>query len=172
MNRPARRLALVASLALAASFVAAAPALAAERDWFVVGFDPAPEDPGFCSFPTLMTEDGTFKVADYYDNSGVLYRTIVTAYGQLTLTLWNPANGKTVITHNESQVIIVDWLPDGSRKSIRRIGVTFAWTYPGAGIVLLNTGYLEHDYTTGQTSIAGPHDLLEGNFDALCAAIA
>jgi hypothetical protein len=167
-----RRTAVAASLALAAVVLGATPALANERQWFVVVFDPEPVDHGFCSFETSMTEQGTFKVADYYDNSGTLYRTIVTSYGQLTLTITNPANGKTVTTQNESQVIIVDWLPDGSREQIRRIGISFAFTYPGSGVVMLNTGYLEYDYLTGEMRIAGPHDLVTWNTDALCAAIA
>ena len=167
-----RRATVAVTLALAGVILGAAPALANERQWFVVVFDTEPVDHGFCAFETLMTEQGTFKVADYYDNSGTLYRTIVTAYGQLTLTITNPANGKAVMTQNESQVIIVDWLPDGSRKQIRRIGISFAFTYPGAGMVLLNTGFLEHDYLTGETRLAGPHDLVTWNTDALCAALA
>ena len=76
--------------------------------------------------------------------------------------LTNPANGKSTTTHNESQVIIVDWLPDGSRETVRRMGVAFAFTYPGEGIILLQTGYFERDLVTGWTFTAGPHDLFEG----------
>jgi hypothetical protein len=166
------RLAGAGVVALAVALLGAAPVLANERDWFVVVFDPEPVDHGFCSFPTLMTEEGTFKVADYFDKSGTLYRTIVTSYGQLTLTITNPANAKTVTTHNESQVIIVDWLPDGLRERIRRIGISFAFTFPGSGVVMLNTGYLEHDYLTGETRIAGPHDLVAEDFTGLCSALA
>lgn len=172
MNPFARRTALALALSIAASSVVAPPAVAGERDWFVVTFPGGAGDPGFCPFPTLLNEEGTFKVADYYDKDGFLYRTIVTSFGQLTLTLSNPANGKEVVTHNESQVIVVDWLPDGSRESIRRMGVTFAMTAPGFGVVFLNTGLLTRDYTTGETFIAGPHDLVSGDFTALCAAIA
>jgi hypothetical protein len=167
-----RQLALALALALAASIVTGSVVSANTRSWFVVTFVPEASDPGFCPFPTRMTEDGTFKVADSYDGSGILNRTIVTSFGQLTLTLWNPANGKTVVTHNESQVIIVDWLADGSRESIRRAGLTFAMTYPGAGAVFLNVGVLTHDYLTGETFLAGPHDIVFGDFDALCAALA
>jgi hypothetical protein len=172
MNAIARRITLAAALSISTFAIAAPVALAGQRDWFVVTFDDTAEDPGFCPFPTLLREEGTFQVADYFDNRGILYRTIVTSFGQLTLTMWNPANGKTVVTHNESQVIVVDWLPDGSREAIRRTGVTFAMTYPGSGVVFLNTGALTHDYTTGETIIAGPHDLVSGDFDALCAALA
>ena len=59
-------------------------------------------------------------------------------------------------------MIIVDWLPDGSRETVRRMGVAFAFTYPGEGIILLQTGYFERDLVTGWTFTAGPHDLFEG----------
>ncbi|HET9758031.1 MAG TPA: hypothetical protein VFP66_16135 [Candidatus Limnocylindrales bacterium] len=48
-----------------------------------------------------------------------------------TLTFTNPANGKSKLTHNESQVTIVDWQPDRTRQTVRRMGLTFAFTYPG-----------------------------------------
>jgi hypothetical protein len=163
-----RGLVLAAMLAV----IAASTVSASTRETTVVEFNGTLSDTGFCDFPVSDTEQGTFLVADQFNNDGVLYRTIVTSFGQLTLTFTNPANGKSTVTHNESQVIIVDWLPDGSRETVRRMGVSFAFTYPGQGVVLLQTGFFERDYVTGWTFAAGPHDLFEGDFDALCAALA
>jgi hypothetical protein len=168
-----RRLAALATAQAAVLALASAGTTAANtRQATVVEFDGTLPDTGFCDFPVSDTEQGTFIVADQFDADGILFRTIVTSFGQLTLTFTNPANGKSTTTHNESQVIIVDWLPDGSRETVRRMGVSFAFTYPGEGVVLLQSGYFERDYLTGWTFSAGPHDLFEGDFSALCAALA
>jgi hypothetical protein len=160
------------ALAALLMLAAAPPASANTREPIVIEFDGTNPDTGFCDFPVSDTEQGAFIVADQFDNNGVLFRTIVTAYGPLTLTFTNPANGKSTVTHNESQVVIVDWQADGSRETVRRMGVAFAFTEPGYGVLLLQVGYFEHDYLDGSTFMAGPHDLFEGDFDALCAALA
>jgi hypothetical protein len=150
----------------------AVPASANTRQTTLVEFNGTNPDTGFCDFPVTDTEQGTFMIADQFDNDGVLARTIVTSFGQLTLTFTNPTNGKSAVTHNESQVIIVDWQADGSRETVRRMGVAFAFTYPGLGVILLQVGYFEHNNLSGSTFTAGPHDLFEGDFDELCAALA
>ena len=167
-----RRAVIAVSLATLAAMIAAPTTLGNTRETTLVAFDGTNPDTGFCDFPVSDTEQGTFIVADQFDDDGVLFRTIVTSFGQLTLTLTNPANGKSTVTHNESQVIIVDWAADGSREMVRRMGVSFAFTYPGAGVILLQVGYFERDYVNGWRFVAGPHDLLEGDFDALCTALA
>jgi hypothetical protein len=171
-QRCRRVAALAPALAAVLALASAGTTAANTRQTTLIEFDGTLPDTGFCDFPVSDTEQGTFIVADQFDNDGVLFRTIVTAFGQLTLTFTNPANGESTVTHNESQVIIVDWLPDGSRETVRRMGVSFAFTYPGQGVILLQTGYFERDYVTGWRFSAGPHDLFEGNFDALCAALA
>jgi hypothetical protein len=172
MNHRIPRSIVVLSAVLVA-MLAVSPVAANTRTQRTIVVDGTDPDAGFCSYPVSLTESGTFAIADYFDKSGVLYKSIVTSYqGQLTLTLFNPANGKSVTTQNESQVIIVEWLPDGSPASITRTGVTFAFTYPGLGTVLLNVGRLEVDRTTGSVFVAGPHELLKGDFDELCAALA
>ena len=172
-RRPTSRIAIGLAVLLAILAIAATPlALANSRQTTVIEFDGTNPDTGFCDFPVTDTEQGRFLVADQFDNDGILVRTIVTSYGQLTLTFTNPANGKSTVTHNESQVIIVDWQADGSRETVRRMGVAFAFTYPGLGVILLQVGYFERDYVSGSTFVAGPHDFFEGNFDALCAALA
>jgi hypothetical protein len=172
-RRLSSRIAIGLAGLLAILAVSAAPSASANtRQTTVIEFDGTNPDTGFCDFPVSDTEQGTFIVADEFDNDGVLVRTIVTSFGQLTLTFTNPANGKSTVTHNESQVIIVDWQADGSREMVRRMGVSFAFTYPGLGVILLQVGYFERDYINGSTFVAGPHDLFEGNFDALCAALA
>jgi hypothetical protein len=118
-------------LAALLALTAGPPASANTRETTVIEFDGTNPDAGFCDFPVSDTEHGTFIVADEFDNDGILIRTIVTSFGQLTLTFTNPANGKSTITHNESQIIIVDWQADGSRETVRRMGVAFAFHRTG-----------------------------------------
>jgi hypothetical protein len=67
---------------------------------------------------------------------------------------------------------MVDRQPYGTRQTVRRLSLTFAFTYPGEGATLLRTRYFERDYVTGWTFSAGPHQALEGDFDDLCSALA
>src|SRR4029453_10379666 len=116
-----RRLAFVHALAAVLALTSTGSAAANTRQTTLVEFDGTLPDTGFCDFPVSDTEQGTFIVADQFDTDGVLFRTIVTASGQLTLTFMNPATAKSTVTHNESQVIIVDWLPDGSPEMARGV---------------------------------------------------
>jgi hypothetical protein len=63
-------------------------------------------------------------------------------YGRLTLTFSNPQNGKSVTTHNESQVIRITYNEDGSFDTAYRTGVIFAFTAPGVGEIITYTGDL------------------------------
>ena len=103
-----RRAGIALGVVTLAAMIAAPTASANTRQTTVIEFEGTNPDTGFCHFPVSDTEQGTFILADQFDNDGVLYRTIVTSFGQLTLTLTNPANGKSTVTHNESQVIIVE----------------------------------------------------------------
>lgn len=158
---------LLASLFLVA---VAVPAGANTREFHLVTFDESNET-GFCDFPVIDTEVGTFAVTDYLDSDGNIVQTLITAYGQLTLTFTNPENGKNVVTHNESQMIRITYDEDGSFDTIYRTGVIFAFTAPGVGTVLMQVGRLIQAPGDGFVFVAGPNQLLEGHFEALCAAL-
>jgi hypothetical protein len=52
-----------------------------------------------CGFPVDARIDGSFKVTDYFDNSGTLLKEIVNNFGgPFTITAVNPANGKSTTT--------------------------------------------------------------------------
>ena len=49
-----------------------------------------------CGFPVDIRVDGSFKITDYFDNSGTLFKEIITIFrGPSTATAINPANGKS-----------------------------------------------------------------------------
>jgi hypothetical protein len=143
--------ALVPAPAAAVALATAGTIAANTRQTTLVEFDGALPDAGFCDFPALDMEQGTYIVADQFDNDGVLFRQ----------------------RHSDPQREPSDHCRLAAGRipqTVRRMGVSFAISIPGKGIILLQTGYFEWDYVSGWTISAGPHDLLEGNFDALCAA--
>ncbi len=122
-----------------------------------------------CGFKVEFHGFGPYKVADQYNNDGVLFRTIVTSGGggyHFTAT----ANGVTLKTQSSYQ-IIVTWNPDGSVASTREDGLHFGFTVPGQGIVLLDTGRFDTDPETGEILFeSGPRQFVHGDLDAFCAA--
>jgi hypothetical protein len=134
--------------------------------------EPFPQATRACGFPITSTEDGSFKIRSYFNNDGVLEKTILTDFqGHFTVTATNPANGKTATTQAESQVVITYYNPDGSIASESQTGVTFNFTVPGLGSILQATGRLV--FENGQLVFeAGPHDFRDQNTAAFCAYMA
>jgi hypothetical protein len=60
----------------------------------------------------------------------------------------------------------------GDPPTILFTGSSARVTLPGYGVVLLATGYLLRDFNTGEVIYKrGPQDLIDGNFDAICAVL-
>jgi hypothetical protein len=60
-----------------------------------------------CGFPVDIRVDGSFKITDYFDNSGTPLKEVVTNFGgPFTLTAINPANGKSTTTLSQTVVAI------------------------------------------------------------------
>jgi hypothetical protein len=64
---------------------------------------------------------------------------------------------------------VVD-LPSGAE--VTSMGLSYHVTVPGEGLVLLQAGRLEFDEAGNVVFVAGPHQVLEEDFDKLCAALA
>lgn len=162
------RLAAVALLAATAAVLCAPPAAANTVTTQVVHLHFHFVDKRSCPFDITVRESGTFRSADFYDNNGDLYKTLLTAgVGKLTIT--ETAKGTTLTMQNQTYLVFVDYR-DGSRGSFTLAGPVFIFTSPGDGAVLLEVGRISFDRHGNITFEAGKHQQTDGDFDAFCAA--
>lgn len=150
---------------------APASANAVEISW--VSDDFAFSEAGTCGFPIRWHQYGQYKVADYYNNDGVRFRSIVTAgHGRYLISA--TANGTTLTGVVPAQLILT-WSPEGDLLRIRSDGLYIGFTVPGSGIVYLDTGRIDFDGGgLGEGEIlfeAGPHQLWHGDVKKFCAAM-
>jgi hypothetical protein len=126
-----------------------------------------------CGFPVDLRVDGSFKITDYFDNSGTLFKEIITIFRvSSTATAINPANGKSTTTQSQSFVTIVQFNPDGSVASASNSGPIYNFVVPGLGTILQSTGRLVFDSNSDIVFEAGPHDFDDGNSAAFCNYLA
>jgi hypothetical protein len=126
-----------------------------------------------CGFPISWHQYGQYKVADYYDGDGVLFRSIETSgHGRYLISA--TASGMT-LTGVVSAQIILTWSPEGDLLRVRSDGLYVGFTVPGSGIVYLDTGRIDFDGEgLGEGEIlfeAGPHQLWHGDVEKFCAAL-
>jgi len=123
-----------------------------------------------CPFDLRVHASGSFKVVDYYDNTGFLYKEIATPGGGGPFVLSYSAHG-TTLTHNENFSTVSIFNHDGTWTYTQR-GPYNVFTAPGVGIVLHDTGratWTEPDETLLFIS-GGPHQAINGDFGTFCAA--
>jgi len=123
-----------------------------------------------CAFDLSVHLSGSFKVVDYYDNTGFLYKELATPGGGGPFIVSYSAKG-TTLSHNENFSTVLVFDPDGTATYTQR-GPYDVYTAPGLGIVLHDTGtatWTEPDETLLFIS-GGPHQAIDGDFDAFCAA--
>ena len=126
-----------------------------------------------CGFPVDLRVDGSFKITDYLDNRGTLFKEIITAFGgPFTLTAINSANGKSTTTQSQSVATIVHFNPDGSVASASNSGPIYNFVVPGLGTILQSTGRLVFDGEGNIVFLAGPQDIENGNTAAFCNYLA
>lgn len=124
-----------------------------------------------CAFDLTLHVFGTYRIVDYYDNSGFLYKTLVTAGGgPLTITV--TANGTTLTMQNQSFLFTLTYNADGSVNTVTYSGPVWKFTLPGGGVVYLDTGTVTFDSEDNIVFEAGPHQDLNGDVEAFCAALA
>ncbi len=119
-----------------------------------------------CGFDITAHFLGPVKVADYYDNSGFHYKSIVTvgAGGPLTFTF--TAKGTTLTMQNQAFQQVITFNADGSVHTVTDSGPIAKFTLPGGGVVLLTTGRQIFDGDGSVVFSAGPGGVLT----AFCAA--
>jgi hypothetical protein len=148
----------------------ASPAAANMQVKTVNHVDDTSVDSGVCAFDVTFHSLGSFKNVDYYDNSGALYKTIDTPGGGGPFTVTATAHGTTLTMQSESFSFVTTYNPDGSADTFTQRGVFDKFTVPGSGIVLLDTGVVRFDSEFNVTFAGGPHEAVNGEFDAFCAA--
>ncbi|MFL5766359.1 MAG: hypothetical protein ACJ758_00765, partial [Actinomycetota bacterium] len=128
-------------------------------------------DPGICAFDVTFRLSGSFKNVDYYDNSGFLYRTIDTVGGGGPFRVTATAHGTTLTMQNEAFSAVITYSRDGSVATYTQRGLFDKFTVPGGGTVLLDTGKAVFAEPSEEILfIAGPHEAVNGEFDAFCTA--
>jgi hypothetical protein len=156
----------IVSVALLAS-----PALANMQVSSVNHVDYRYTESSICPFDLRVHLHGSYKNVDYYDNTGFLYKTINTPGGGGPFTVSNTAKGTTLTQKAEAFSEMTTYNRDGTWTYTRR-GPVAKYTVPGVGIVFLDTGtgsWSEPDDTLLFLS-GGPHQAINGDFDAFCAA--
>jgi hypothetical protein len=122
----------------------------------------------------VLTNCGSFRVIDYYvidwtvtrffDQAGNLDHYTVQLSGTDTVT--NSETGKAYSGYVHD-VYTID-LVEGTRTDM---GIYWHITVPGAGAVFLDIGRVVFQGRGNIIFEAGPHQELDGDFDALCAAL-
>jgi len=149
----------------------AAPAEAATVVRSVIHVHETDVDPEICPFDVTFRLSGYFKNVDYYDNSGFLYRSIDTVGGGGPFRVTATAHGITLTMQNDSFSTVVTYNRDGSVATYTERGLVNKFTVPGEGTVLLDAGIASFEEPSEEILfIAGPHQAVNGDFDAFCAA--
>jgi len=125
---------------------------------------------GICPFDIRVHLEGYYKSVDYYDSSGFLYKTINTAGGGGPFTVTNMAHGTTLTQQSEAFSEVITYNHDGTWTYTRR-GAYTKLTVPGGGVVLLDVGIASWSEPDEDLLFAGgPHQAINGDFEAFCAA--
>ena len=159
-----RMMTVLTMLAMLLSFVNVSPALAEQPSTNVtVVVDFTHTETALCGFPIVYTENGTFKEKTYYDGEGNPIKLILTNMSRYTETA--TANGKTLTTTWPSGFIV-----SFVNNTAAQFGLRAAYHVPGEGVVLLESGRVVFDLTTGDVLFtAGQHQLLDGSADTFCS---
>ena len=124
----------------------------------------------------VLVDCGSFQVLDvyeqteifrwFYDQDGNLVKIVGQNWGTDTFT--NSVTGKAypMSFHNN---ILIDYTP--APRRLANVGVIYRLVVPGAGAVTLDVGRLVYQRGSGLIFEAGPHQIIAGDFDALCAAM-
>ena len=166
------RLAAVFAVAFAGMTLWVPPAAANTKVTTVFHVDQTfPRERKTCGFPIRVHFFGSYRSTDYFDNTGFLYKTIITAGGGGRFSITWTANDTTLTMQMESAQVVVTYNRDGSIDTSTDNGIVAKFTTPGGGIVLLDAGRVTFDVSDGSILFeAGPHQQLHGDVQEFCAA--
>jgi hypothetical protein len=162
------RLTLTATTILLALALWAQPAGANTPVRTVIHVDETGVDTEICGFDITFHFFGRFTVTDFSDNTGFVYKTIVTVGPGGPFIVTATAKGTTLTQQNSSFDEIITYNADGSVNTRTDNGPYNKFTAPGGGIVWLDTGRIVLDGDFNILFEAGPRQ--HGEFDAFCAA--
>jgi hypothetical protein len=170
MRRRAAVLSFFLLTALAVGILSPVSATANTTVRTVFHIDSSESRDDLCPFSIDETLVGSFQRIDQFDNAGNPIKVTLTAFGGPFTITWS-ANGVTATTRSETVVVIFTFSPDGSVITRAQNGIVFNFVVPGEGSVLMEVGRLVRDDAGDLLFDAGPHQFLEGDLDALCAAL-
>jgi hypothetical protein len=118
-----------------------------------------------CDFPFQEVFDGRATITTYFDSAG----TPISVRFQLPFrgTLTNEATGESVQAQQSLNVVLD--LENGTETDI---GLRFRAVFPGIGAVLLDAGRVVFDESGAVIFSAGPHQVVNEDFEEFCAAFA
>lgn len=104
----------------------------------------------------------------HFDAKGNLVK--IVAHEYFTETLYNSSDPSKSVTSNPQQS--ANLLVNVEKSTEWVAGAEVKFTLPGVGVLLHNVGRVVYDTSTGEVLFqAGPHQQLEGDTAALCAAL-
>jgi len=159
--------AVIAVAALAAGTAAASnPVVVEKHNTLTRDFTNIPDCLAF-GFTHSEHYDVIRTVTDFYDQEGNLLREVV--HVRFIGTATNDVTGKTIPVVGVRHLIF-----DFVNETFTETGVLRHVTVPGQGIVLHESGRLiaPFDETLPPLFVAGKHQLLEGDLNAFCTALA
>jgi hypothetical protein len=107
-----------------------------------------------------------FRIRNFYDKAGDFIRFVEQV--SCTDTFVNSVTGTRLPSPFHNSTIL-----DVRTGQVANHGVFYKAIVPGAGAVLLDVGNVVFDLDTGETVFrAGPHQAIDGDFAALCQALA
>ena len=159
--------AVIAVAALAAGTAAASnPVVVEKHNTLTRDFTNIPDCLAF-GFTHSEHYDVIRTVTDFYDQEGNLLREVV--HVRFIGTATNDVTGKTIPVVGVRHLIF-----DFVNETFTETGVLRHVTVPGQGIVLHESGRFiaPFDETLPPLFVAGKHQLLEGDLNAFCTALA
>jgi hypothetical protein len=158
---------LVLSVLVALTFVVVATVNAMAPIQQVFDVDdthPAPGLSAACGFPVLIHEQGWIRDRFHTDNAGNFVMESLT-FEHYRVSVINAQSG---VTYASPQTGLIKFTPTFTSSS----GVITNFVVPGGGKVLIDAGRFVVDADGNLSFEVGIHEYLEGDFQALCAALA
>jgi hypothetical protein len=158
------RLMLVTLLVSAMAVGLVSPAAADEPEKITFSVEITQTDNTSCDFPFLEEFEGRISITTFFDSEGNPIR--VHLHLPFDGTLTNPATGTSVSATQD--LIVVEDLEVGTTTFV---GVRFRVNFPGLGHVLLDVGKVVFDADGNVIFEAGPHQVINEDFEAFCEAL-
>ena len=149
------------TIALSTSELLAPTAWSLAPERHSLTYDDAFTTDAFCGFPTQFEWVGIGYGTIYTDPEGTFLRQRDRIAE--TLTVSNPVAGSSVSgrDHYSIEFLAVD-------GTFTRVGLWFHLNLPGGGVVLRDVGRVVFNEDGDLVLVAGQHQWLSGNLDALC----